>query len=551
MTGRSPDVTTIYIAAVGGQGGALLTEWLLASARQMHYQAHSVGIPGMSQRGGATSYYVEMMPEQAAPDLHDIVLSPAPFHGEIRCLIGLELLELGRAVEAGYSSAQTTIVGSTHRDYTVLEKMPSYVDPQEESTILALLERFAGRVAAFDARAIARAEGLAERHINAILMGAVAATQALPMREEAYRLAIKAVGVAPDLNLRAFEAGLRYVLAGQPPLAQSEVVAAHEHLSALRPAQREAHRRLMENIPPQINEKLRFVLDVACSRLIEYQDEAYAQSYIERVLALWRADEPVGRGSRLTQTYARHTANLMTYEDPIRVAALKSDPRRFDRIEEHHGVQGGQPYRLREHFRPELEELYGLLPVKLVHRFRPPEKEASVAASNTSRRTLSVNLKTTSLVGMALLKTMAALKWLRPYSWRRWKEEQLLAIYTEQVEAFLEKSYDLACVVAEAGEMIRGYGGTRRRTEQLFHNYLNEFLSPLVALDERSESGGDYALTLRAVAKAQSVLKPTGAGFEEAVALARTLQAHEHDLSYEELLAMVVDFKGAPAPVAS
>ncbi|MEE8219899.1 MAG: hypothetical protein V3R43_04605 [bacterium] len=99
--------------------------------------------------------------------------------------------------------------------------------------------------------------------------------------------------------------------------------------------------------------------------------------------------------------------------------------------------------------------------------------------------------------------------------------------------------------------MIRGYGGTRRRTEQLFHNYLNEFLSPLVALDERSESGGDYALTLRAVAKAQSVLKPTGAGFEEAVALTRTLQAHEHDLSYEELLAMVVDFKGAPAPVAS
>ncbi|MDA2915887.1 hypothetical protein MYX64_03455 [Nitrospinae bacterium AH_259_B05_G02_I21] len=167
--------------------------------------------------------------------------------------------------------------------------------------------------------------------------------------------------------------------------------------------------------------------------------------------------------------------------------------------------------------------------------------------TTVAERTLPFGLKS----GMALLKTMAALKWLRPYSWRRWKEEQLLAIYTEQVEAFLEKSYDLACVVAEAGEMIRGYGGTRRRTEQLFHNYLNEFLSPLVALDERSESGGDYALTLRAVAKAQSVLKPTGAGFEEAVALARTLQAHEHGLSYEELLAMVVDFKGAPAPVAS
>ena len=84
----------------------------------------------------------------------------------------------------------------------------------------------------------------------------------------------------------------------------------------------------MEKISPQINEELRFTLDVACSRLIEYQDEAYALSYIERVLALWRGEEPVGRDGRLTQTYARHTANLMTYEDPVRLAALKLAPRR-------------------------------------------------------------------------------------------------------------------------------------------------------------------------------------------------------------------------------
>ena len=63
MTALAPEVTTVYISAVGGQGGALLTEWLLAAARQMHYRAHAVGIPGMSQRGGATSYYVEIVPE--------------------------------------------------------------------------------------------------------------------------------------------------------------------------------------------------------------------------------------------------------------------------------------------------------------------------------------------------------------------------------------------------------------------------------------------------------------------------------------------------------
>jgi indolepyruvate ferredoxin oxidoreductase beta subunit len=550
MTGQVPEVTTIYIAAVGGQGGALLTEWLVAAANQMNFQAHSVGIPGMSQRGGATSYYVEMIPEQAAHDHQDTVLSPAPFHGEIRCLVGLELLELGRAVQAGYSSAKTTIIGSTHRDYTILEKMPSYVEPQEESAILPLLERFAGRVAAFDARALARAEGLAERHINAILMGAIAATQALPLREETYRLAIKAVGVAPDLNLRAFEAGMRYVLAGQPPLEQGDVVAANEIISILSPAQGEAHHRLMEKVPPQINDELRFILEVACAQLIEYQDEAYAELYVERVLDLWREEEPLDRGAHLTRTYARHTANLMTYEDLVRVASLKSDPRRFDRIEAHHGVKAGQSYRLREHFRPELEELYGILPARLVHRFRPPSKEDSATASNASRRKLSVRLKTTSLVGMVFLKGIAALKRLRPYSWRRWKEEQLLVAYNDQVMEFLEKSYDLACVVARAGELIRGYGGTRRRTEQLLHSYLNEFLRPLVALDERFGAADDYTLTLRAAAKAQSFLNPTGAGFEEVVALASTLRAHEQGNSYDELLTMVVDFKATPAPVA-
>jgi indolepyruvate ferredoxin oxidoreductase beta subunit len=546
MTALAPEVTTVYISAVGGQGGALLTEWLLAAARQMHYRAHAVGIPGMSQRGGATSYYVEIVPEQADHELHDAILSPAPFPGEIGCLIGLEMLELGRAVEAGYSSDQTTVIGSTHRDYTVLEKMPSYVERQDEDTIVTLLERLAGRVVTFDARVLARAEGLAERHVNAILIGAVAATKALPMREEAYRLAIKVVGVAPDLNLRAFEAGLRHVLAGLPPLPKSDALAAREHISAISPKQQEAHSRLMEKLPPQINEELGFILEVACARLIEYHDEAYAQSYLDRVLAPWIEEKSVDRGGRLAQIYARHTANLMTYEDPVRVAALKSDPRRFERIQSHHGIQAGQPYRLREHFRPEMEELYGLLPVKLVHWFRPPTEGASGEEPNASRRSLSVSLKTTSLLGMVVLKCMSALRWLRPYSWRRWKEEQLLEAYTDHIKAFLEKSYDLACVVAQAGGMIRGYGGTRRRTERIFHTYIQKLLHPLVELDERCSSNGDYALTLRAVAKVQSIIKPTGAGFEEAVALPRALQAHEQGCSYDELLEMVMDFEADP-----
>lgn len=539
MTSRHPEVTTVYIAAVGGQGGALLTDWLLAAATQMRYQAHSVGIPGMSQRGGATSYYVEMAPEEAAPEISDALLSPAPFLGEVDCLVGLELLELGRAVQSGYSSEKTVVVGSTHRDYTILEKLPSYGEAREEGRLLTLLERSGGRRLTFDARAVARAEGLPERHVNAVLLGAVAAAGALPFREEAYRLAIKAVGVAPDLNLQAFDAGLRHALAGLPALEEDEdILGASGWREELSTQGLAAHGRLMEEVPAGVNGELRSLVEVALGRLIEYQDEAYARRYLEKVVTLWRSDEDSGTTSRLTRLYARHLANLMSYEDPIRVAALKSDPKRFQHIEAHHGLKAGQTYRLRERFQPELEELYGLLPAGLVRRFLSSGGEGSEGPRSPSPRTFPLRIATTSLIGMTVLKVLSALKGLRPRSWRRLKEEALQEAYTRGVTSLAEKSYELACLAAQAGGIIRGYGGVRRRTERLYRSYLDEFLLPLASLDERLAPGGGYSLTLRAALAVKSSLKPTGAGFAEAVSLANSLQELSAERSYEELLEM-------------
>jgi indolepyruvate ferredoxin oxidoreductase beta subunit len=544
MTGRPHDVTTVYIAAVGGQGGALLCDWLLAAANQMRFKAHSVGIPGMSQRGGATSYYVEMAPEKTAPGLADALLSPAPFFGEIDCLIGLELLELGRAAESGYCSEKTSVVGSTHRDYTILEKLPSYEGPAAEDKILALLGKLSRRLVAFDALALARVEGLSERQVNAVLLGAVAASSTLPLKEEAYRLAIKAVGVAPDLNLKAFEAGLGHTLAGAPDLEVEEDSRNWRSLEFLSDKQKHTHRSLMEALPSQVNGELSSMLEVAFARLIEYQDEAYARRFLDRVLSLWRKDQDHREDFRLTIAYARHLANLMTYEDPVRVASLKSDPRRFGQIEAEHGVQEDQTYRLTERFQPEAEELYGLLPAGLVRLFRGPgEKHDARGGVASSQRSVPVRVKTTSVGGMAVLKVMASLKALRARSWRREREELFQEFYTRQVLEMLSKSYELAWLAAEAGGLIRGYGRVRRRTERLFHTYVGEFLKPLAALDERLAPSGDgYRLTLRAAEAVRGKLKPTGAGFEEAVALAVNLQSQGESYSYEGLIEVVSGF---------
>lgn len=547
MTDKPWGVTTVFIAAVGGQGGALFTEWLLAAAHQMSYRAHAVGIPGMSQRGGATSYYVEMAPEESIPELADALLSPAPFAGEIDCLVGLELLELGRAVESGYSSDKTAVIGSTHRDFTILEKLPSYSGHWDEGEVMSMMKRCSESLLTFDARALARTEGLADRHVNAILLGAVAASKALPFREEAYRLAIKSVGVAPDLNLKAFESGLRHVLAGLPPLEAIGSGRLRDRTKVQETSNQGGGLPILREVPAQVNGDLRSILEVACERLIDYQDEDYARGYLQRVIEIWSRDNELPQyQGRLTKLYAKHTANLMTYEDPIRVATLKGDPRRLERIRAEHGIEDGQTFRLRERFQPEMEELYGLLPAKLVGLLRPSDKEpAGGKEKRPGRLTLPVNVKTTSLAGMLVLKVLERLKALRPYSWRRQKEERLLDSYTQTVFEFLDKSYELGCVIAQVGGMMRGYGKVRRRTIDLFHAYVEEFLRPIATLDERLDNGNDYTLTLRAQAAVQKTLKPTGEGFEEAVALAKAIQARSEDRPYGDLLEMVLEFSNS------
>src|SRR6266545_3922281 len=56
----------ILIGALGGQGGGVLAEWLVETATRAGYIAQGTSIPGVAQRTGATTYYVEIHPIPAA-----------------------------------------------------------------------------------------------------------------------------------------------------------------------------------------------------------------------------------------------------------------------------------------------------------------------------------------------------------------------------------------------------------------------------------------------------------------------------------------------------
>ena len=85
----------------------------------------STSIPGVAQRTGATTYYIEIMPvpwhELAAKRP---VLALAPGVGDVDIVLASELMEAGRTIAAGFVTPDRTLMlASTARSYLVVEKM--------------------------------------------------------------------------------------------------------------------------------------------------------------------------------------------------------------------------------------------------------------------------------------------------------------------------------------------------------------------------------------------------------------------------------------------
>ena len=62
------DISTVkvLIAALGGEGGGVLTDWIVNAARAADLPVQSTSIPGLAQRTGATTYYIEIFPRPAS-----------------------------------------------------------------------------------------------------------------------------------------------------------------------------------------------------------------------------------------------------------------------------------------------------------------------------------------------------------------------------------------------------------------------------------------------------------------------------------------------------
>ena len=211
----APRPLCLTIAALGGQGGGVLTEWLVDAARRSGYRAQATSVPGVAQRTGATIYYLEFLAETVvSPDGRAPIFALMPAAGDVDIVLAAELVEAGRMVERGLVTAdRTTLIASTHRAYTVAEKSQPGDGRIDPAVVLDGLRLAAKRLIAFDMEALAQQyRGV----VSPVLFGALCGSGTLPFDVEHCREAIRRYGLAVEGNLLAFEAALQLAAAGVP-----------------------------------------------------------------------------------------------------------------------------------------------------------------------------------------------------------------------------------------------------------------------------------------------------------------------------------------------
>ncbi|MEM7502794.1 MAG: hypothetical protein AAF417_12155, partial [Pseudomonadota bacterium] len=75
---------SIAMLALGGQGGGVLTGWLVELAEANGFLAQSTYVAGVAQRSGATVYSVEMFPKDRTEELgKSPIFTPYPIPGDV------------------------------------------------------------------------------------------------------------------------------------------------------------------------------------------------------------------------------------------------------------------------------------------------------------------------------------------------------------------------------------------------------------------------------------------------------------------------------------
>jgi indolepyruvate ferredoxin oxidoreductase beta subunit len=275
------------------------------------------------------------------------------------------------------------------------------------------------------------------------------------------------------------------------------------------PMVEELQHRVREEFPPPA----RAVLKEGVNRLFEYQNLAYAERFLQRLMPIERAElEAEGHGE-LVREAGRYLALWMSYEDVIRVAQAKLRPERQARIRREVGAKADEPVRIREYLKPGLDEVTALLPGWLAR----PLLAAAEKAGWRDRLNIGMTVNSTALWGHFLLRTLASLRFLRPLGYRFKSEQVLIDQWIENITKAAALDLGLATEIASCQRLLKGYGQTHRHGWESFNRIMTTLVTP--ALRSGGAAGSDpkgAALTI-ALARDAALADPEGKTLDAAL----------------------------------
>ncbi|WP_414475977.1 indolepyruvate oxidoreductase subunit beta family protein [Microvirga sp. M2] len=499
---------TVAVLAMGGQGGGVLADWIVALAESQGWMAQSTSVPGVAQRTGATIYYLEMLPARAGMQP---IFSLMPTPGDVDVVVAAELMEAGRSVLRGLVTPdRTSLIASTHRSFAVSEKEKPGDGTGDPTVVTEATDFAAKRTITFDMDALATENGSV---ISSSLFGALAAADVLPFPKEAFEATIRAGGKGVEASLRSFNAA--YDRAKRKPRDDVHALPQKRTDPVPETAGHPDLDRLVRRIRADFPESAWATLFAGVKRLTDFQDPAYACEYLDRVGKLFELDVRCGgekQEFRFTVQAAKYVAVAMAYDDVVRVADLKIRASRFARIRKEVGATDGQIVYVTEFMHPRMEEVCGTLPkgLGLWIENRPALFARLDRLVNKGRR-----VKTGTVFWYVGLYMVAALRRVRRTTLRHDREAEHCERWLSTASDLISRNYELAVEVLNNRRLVKGYSDTHSRGLSKF----DRVMSALPMLVHRND-GAAWARRLRQAA----LLDEDGIALDGALKTVATLE---------------------------
>jgi indolepyruvate ferredoxin oxidoreductase beta subunit len=361
-----------------------------------------------------------------------------------------------------------------------------------------------------DMAALARQSGAI---VSAVMLGALAASDRLPLSPEQLEAAIRADGKAVDANLRGFRAGYEAARANAIPAAapdgkkRAPATLASLEQQVAREFAGPAHDIVLEGV----------------RRLSAYQDLKYAHLYLARLHSTACAEIGSRADGKLLTEVARQLAVRMSFEDVGRVAEAKIAPARLKRIAREELSVIDEPFSVHDFLKPGIEELTQVLPPSLAR----PIRRFAERRGWMGRVYFGMQIQTTSVFGYLRFFLLAKLRRFRPRGIRYAEEQEQIESWLELIRQAVARSPELALEIAQCARLIKGYGDTYTRGLSNYRRIESRVIRPALAGDIPLERVVDAIASARVAALADPEGESLAKCLAEIDARAPMLQAAE------------------------